>query len=71
MRIAQLAPLSDTVPPGGIAPVQRLIHHLVEALVGQGHDVTLFASGESQTTARLQALPSIAPGANHRVQYAA
>ena len=53
MRIAQLAPLSDTVPPRSTSPVQELIHHLVEALTERGHDVTLFASGDSTTAARL------------------
>jgi glycosyltransferase involved in cell wall biosynthesis len=71
MRIAQLAPLVDTVAPRGVSPVQQLIHHLVEALIERGHDVTLFASGESQTTARLHALPCIARGSSYRMQYAA
>lgn len=71
MRIAQLAPLVDTVPPRGIAPVQRLIHHLVEALAERGDDVTLFASAELETRAKLHALPSISLGSNRRVEYAA
>lgn len=70
MRIAQLAPLADTVAPRGVAPLQRLIHHLVEALTDRGHDVTLFAGVESQTRAKLHALPSITPSSNQRMQYA-
>ena len=70
MRIAQLAPLADTVAPRGVAPLQRLIHHLVEALTDRGHDVTLFAGVESQTRAKLHALPSISPSSNRRIQYA-
>jgi glycosyltransferase involved in cell wall biosynthesis len=70
MRIAQLAPLIDTVAPRGVAPLQRLIHHLVEALTDRGHDVTLFAGVESQTRAKLHALPSISASSNRRLQYA-
>lgn len=70
MRIAQLAPLIDTVAPAGVAPLQRLIHYLVEALTDRGHDVTLFAGVGSQTRAKLHALPSITPSTNRRIQYA-
>lgn len=51
MRIAQLAPLVDAVAPDGAAPLQRLIHYLVEELTDRGHEVTLFAGMESQTRA--------------------
>ncbi len=71
MRIAQLAPLAHTVAPDASAPLQRLIHYLVEALTDRGHDVTLFADGESRTRAKLHALPSITPSSNQRMQYAA
>ena len=71
MRIAQLAPLADTVPPRGSSPVQRLIHYLVEALAERGHEVTLFASAKSRTTAKLHALPPIGRGSNRRLEYAA
>jgi glycosyltransferase involved in cell wall biosynthesis len=71
MRIAQLAPLSDTVPPRSTSPVQELIHHLVEALTERGHDVTLFASTEPQTPATLHALPAVGHGFNRRLEYAA
>jgi glycosyltransferase involved in cell wall biosynthesis len=70
MRIAQLAPLVDTVAPDCAAPLHRLIHHLVEALNDRGHDVTLFAGVESQTRAKLHALPSITASSNQRMHYA-
>src|SRR3569832_1984551 len=53
MRIAQVAPLYFTVPPILYGGTERVVSYLTEELVAQGHDVTLFASGDSQTTARL------------------
>ncbi len=53
MRIAQIAPLFETVPPARYGGTERVVSWLTEALVDQGHDVTLFASGDSQTRARL------------------
>ncbi|HEX6818415.1 MAG TPA: glycosyltransferase family 4 protein [Ktedonobacterales bacterium] len=53
MRIAQLAPLQVAVPPKNYGGTERVIANLVEALVQLGHDVTLFASGDSQTSAEL------------------
>jgi glycosyltransferase involved in cell wall biosynthesis len=53
MRIAQLAPPLETVPPARYGGTERVIHTLTEELVSRGHDVTLFASGDSQTSARL------------------
>ncbi len=53
MRIAQIAPLRVSVPPQGYGGTERVISNLTEALVQQGHDVTLFASGDSRTSARL------------------
>jgi glycosyltransferase involved in cell wall biosynthesis len=53
MRIAQLAPPLERVPPVGYGGTERVIHTLTEELVRRGHDVTLFASGDSQTSARL------------------
>jgi glycosyltransferase involved in cell wall biosynthesis len=53
MRIAQIAPLQVAVPPRHYGGTERLIHNLTESLVHMGHDVTLFASGDSQTSARL------------------
>lgn len=53
MRIAQVAPLIESVPPRGYGGTERVVHHLTEALVDLGHEVTLFASGDSTTSARL------------------
>jgi glycosyltransferase involved in cell wall biosynthesis len=53
MRIAQVAPLFESVPPRGYGGTERVVAYLTEALVEQGHDVTLFASGDSHTRARL------------------
>jgi glycosyltransferase involved in cell wall biosynthesis len=53
MRIAQLAPLYESVPPRLYGGTERVVAWLTEALVRRGHDVTLFASGDSRTSARL------------------
>jgi glycosyltransferase involved in cell wall biosynthesis len=53
MRIAQIAPLEESVPPRLYGGTERVIAWLSEELVKLGHDVTLFASGDSQTTATL------------------
>src|SRR6476660_8557625 len=53
MRIAQIAPLIESVPPRLYGGTERIVSYLTEALVAQGHDVTLFASGQSITSARL------------------
>lgn len=53
MRIAHIAPLAEAVPPKLYGGTERVIWWLTEALVRQGHDVTLFASGDSMTSARL------------------
>ena len=45
MRIAQVAPLYESVPPRLYGGTERVISYLTEELVGLGHDVTLFASG--------------------------
>jgi len=55
MRIAQVSPLYESVPPQLYGGTERVISYLTEALVEQGHDVTLFASGDSITKARLVA----------------
>lgn len=54
MRIAQIAPLAEAVPPKLYGGTERVIWWLTEALVELGHDVTLYASGDSETTARLK-----------------
>jgi glycosyltransferase involved in cell wall biosynthesis len=53
MRIAQVAPLAESVPPPGYGGTERVVSYLTEELVRQGHEVTLFASGDSRTSARL------------------
>jgi len=53
MKIAQVAPLIESVPPRAYGGTERVVHYLTEALVQMGHDVTLFASGDSHTSARL------------------
>ncbi|MGZ2488071.1 glycosyltransferase involved in cell wall biosynthesis [Rhizobium pisi] len=53
MKIAQIAPLAESVPPKLYGGTERIVSYLTEALVAQGHDVTLFASGDSVTDARL------------------
>jgi glycosyltransferase involved in cell wall biosynthesis len=55
MRIAQVAPLFESVPPRMYGGTERVVSYLTEDLVRQGHDVTLFASGDSETSARLVA----------------
>src|SRR6516165_8468313 len=55
MRIAQVAPLTEAVPPKLYGGTERVVHWLTEELMALGHDVTLFASGDSKTSARLEA----------------
>ena len=56
MRIAQIAPLHEAVPPKLYGGTERVVSFLTEELVALGHDVTLFASGDSETTAELEAI---------------
>jgi glycosyltransferase involved in cell wall biosynthesis len=53
VRIAQISPLFESVPPKLYGGTERVVSYLTEELVAQGHDVTLFASADSVTTARL------------------
>jgi glycosyltransferase involved in cell wall biosynthesis len=53
LRIAQIAPLIESVPPRLYGGTERIVSYLTEELVAMGHDVTLFASGDSITGARL------------------
>ena len=53
MKIAQIAPLIESVPPRLYGGTERIVSYLTEELVALGHDVTLFASGDSITTANL------------------
>jgi glycosyltransferase involved in cell wall biosynthesis len=55
LRIAQVAPLYESVPPKLYGGTERIVSYLTEELVRQGHEVTLFASGDSVTRARLVA----------------
>ncbi len=55
MRIAQIAPLYESVPPKAYGGTERVVSYLTEELVRLGHEVTLFASGDSETTAKLVA----------------
>ena len=54
MRIAQVAPLTEAIPPKLYGGTERVVSWLTEELVALGHDVTLFASGDSKTTAHLE-----------------
>ncbi|HEY7959555.1 MAG TPA: glycosyltransferase, partial [Sphingomicrobium sp.] len=53
MKIAQIAPLVESVPPRLYGGTERIVSYLTEELVALGHDVTLFSSGDSITTANL------------------
>ena len=55
MRIAQIAPLTESVPPRTYGGTERVVSYLTEELMAMGHDVTLFASGDSVTSAKLEA----------------
>ena len=55
MKIAQVAPLAESVPPSRYGGTERVVAYLIDELVELGHDVTLFASGQSETRARLHA----------------
>jgi len=56
MRIGQVSPLYESVPPKYYGGTERVVSYLTEELVRQGHDVTLFASGDSETAAELIAV---------------
>ncbi|WP_026082740.1 glycosyltransferase family 4 protein [Mastigocladopsis repens] len=56
MKIAQIAPLWERVPPSTYGGIELVVSRLTDELVRRGHDVTLFASGDSQTLAKLQAV---------------
>ncbi|MBJ7534521.1 glycosyltransferase family 4 protein [Rhodomicrobium vannielii ATCC 17100] len=55
MKIAQIAPLAESCPPKLYGGTERIVSYMTEELVRQGHEVTLFASGDSQTDAELVA----------------
>src|SRR5262245_9438999 len=56
LRIAQLAPLHESVPPRLYGGTERVVSFITEELCGRGHEVTLFASGDSITAAKLEAV---------------
>ena len=56
MKIAQIAPLVESVPPSLYGGTERVVSWLTEELVAQGHEVTLFAAGDSRTSATLEAV---------------
>jgi glycosyltransferase involved in cell wall biosynthesis len=68
MKIAQIAPLMESVPPKLYGGTERVVSYLCEELVRQGHEVTLFASGDSVTRAELVACGHVAIRLNPRVR---
>ena len=56
MRIAQVSPLWESVPPKLYGGTERVVSFITDELVRLGHDVTLFASGDSVSAARLEAI---------------
>lgn len=68
MKIAQIAPLAESVPPKLYGGTERIVSYLTEALVDQGHDVTLFASGDSVTRAELVPITEMALRLNPHVR---
>ncbi len=56
MHIAQVAPLTEAIPPKLYGGTERVVSWLTEELIALGHDVTLFASGDSETSAKLEAI---------------
>jgi glycosyltransferase involved in cell wall biosynthesis len=68
MKIAQIAPLAESVPPRLYGGTERVVSYLTEELTRLGHDVTLFASADSQTSARLIACAPNALRLDQRVR---
>jgi glycosyltransferase involved in cell wall biosynthesis len=68
MRIAQIAPLMESCPPRLYGGTERIVSFLTEELARQGHDVTLFASGDSRTSARLEPCCEVALRLDPRVK---
>jgi glycosyltransferase involved in cell wall biosynthesis len=65
MRIAQIAPPWLAVPPKGYGGIEWVVALVADGLAERGHDVTLFAPGDSETKARLEAFFAEAPGPQH------
>lgn len=68
MKIAQIAPLAESCPPRLYGGTERIVSYLTEELVRQGHEVTLFASGDSRTSAELVKCSDIALRLNPAVR---
>lgn len=68
MKIAQIAPLAERCPPKLYGGTERIVSYLTEELVRQGHDVTLFASGDSRTAAKLVPCADVALRLNPEVR---
>jgi glycosyltransferase involved in cell wall biosynthesis len=68
LRIAQIAPLTEAVPPKLYGGTERVVSFLTEELVALGHEVTLFASGDSETGARLAAMCPQALRLDHTIR---
>ncbi len=64
MKIAQIAPLMESVPPRLYGGTERIVSYLTDELVRLGHEVTLFASGDSVSSANL--VPCVTDGAAAR-----
>lgn len=56
LKIAQIAPINERIPPKKYGGIERVVHDLTEELVKRGHDVTLFATGDSKTSAKLSSV---------------
>jgi hypothetical protein len=67
MRIAQISPLAECVPPRLYGGTERIVSYLTEELVRLGHEVTLFASGDSITAAKLVSCASMGLRLNRNV----
>ena len=61
MRVAVLSPVWFPVPPAGYGGIEWIVSLLADGLVDEGHEVTLFASGDSHTKARLESVYPVAP----------
>lgn len=69
MRIAQIAPVWERVPPRRYGGIEVVVFHLTEELIRRGHDVTLFATGDSITKARLVSNYDTSPERIHLAQH--
>ena len=67
MKIAQVAPIYVPIPPKKYGGAEWIVRHLCDGMVDRGHEVTLFASGDSQTKAKLVSAVDKAPGMNKEI----